>query len=86
MYISEILEYDLGFYSTFQKLGMKDEHVQEFLEWSFGRVVSFDKRDWYRKWNRFHGKHLILTHTPNTLDEWQPLTAIWSRLKGGCID
>lgn len=85
MYIEEILEYDLSYYAMFHQIGMIDEHVPEFLEWAFGRVVSFDKRNWFYKWNRFHGKHLLLDRTPETVEEWKPLTHLWSRFKGGTL-
>lgn len=81
MYISEILDYDLSYFEILHRAGMKDENVLEFMEWAFGKVVSYNRRDWYRKWNRFHGKHLLLDHTPETIEEWRSLAVLWSRLK-----
>lgn len=86
MYIFEILEYDLSYYQIFHQIGMIDEHVPEFLEWAFGKVVSYDKRNWFYKWNRFHGKLLRLEKTPESIDEWRPLCLLWSRFKTGSLD
>ena len=83
MYIAEILEYDFSYFDIFHRIGMQDEHMLEFMEWSFGKVVSYDRRDWYRKWNRFHGKYLHLTFTPQTPEDWTPLALVWSAFKSG---
>lgn len=81
MYIAEILEYDLSYYEILHQIGMKDEDVLPFMEWAFGKVVSFDKRRWFIKWNRFHGKELRLTESPQTLEDWRALALCWSRFQ-----
>lgn len=85
MYIEEILQYDVSYYQILQKAGFLDEDVQPFLEWAFGKVVSFDKRQWARKWNRFHGKHLKIDKTPESTDEWLALGRVWSLFKSGLL-
>lgn len=86
MYISEILDYDTSYAEILFLCGLKDENVVEFMEWAFGKVVSNDRREWARKWNRFHGTHLMLSHTPETTAEWGTLVGLWSRFKSGLID
>lgn len=85
MYIAEILDYDLSYYEILQKAGFLEEDVLPFLEWAFGKVVSFDKREWFRKWNRFHGKHLKISKTPELPHEWAALGRVWSRFKAGLL-
>lgn len=85
MYIEEILAYDLSYYEILHSIGFQDEDILDFMEWAFGRVVSFDKKHWFRKWNRFHGKHLKIDHTPETKEEWLALGRVWSTFKAGLL-
>lgn len=85
MYISEILDNDPSYVEILESCGMKDEDMVKFMEWAFGKVVSNDPREWYRKWNRFHGKHLMLTKTPHTLTDWAALCSLWGRFKIGSL-
>lgn len=85
MYISEILDYDTSYADILFPFGLEDENVVKFMEWAFGKVVSNDRREWYRKWNRFHGKHLILTKIPESALDWSSLISLWRDFEAGYL-